>query len=67
MVAGYRAGFAGEPEPVASVYSRSFLHGWKNGAVDAGLRPKDGAQALLAHEHQAATNTGIFGNGLNAH
>jgi hypothetical protein len=50
MVAGYRAGFHGEPEP-GMTKSRSFHHGYYNGAVDAGLRQKSAAQAQLAHEH----------------
>jgi hypothetical protein len=49
VMAGYFAGFSGEPEPLASTVSRSLWHGWRNGAVDGGHRPKDADQALLAH------------------
>ena len=48
---GYWAGLRGEPEPVASTISRSYWHGWRNGAVDGGHRPKDEAQARLAHAY----------------
>lgn len=56
--AGYRAGLAGLPEPVASCFSRGFWHGWRNGAVDGGHREQDAAQfhlALLYH-----TSTGFL-------
>ena len=49
IVADYRAGAAGDPEPLASSFSRAFVHGWLNGAVDGGHRPKSAAQAMLAH------------------
>lgn len=48
-LAGYHAGMHGLPEPVASCFSRSFLHGWRNGACDAGLLEPTPAQRLLAH------------------
>lgn len=48
MMRGYWAGYHGEPEPLASVFSRGYVHGWRNGATDAGHRPKDAAQAALA-------------------
>lgn len=44
---GYRDGFHGEPEP-GNNRSRSFWHGWRNGAVDGGHREIDAAQAALA-------------------
>jgi hypothetical protein len=47
VVAGYWAGFKGEPEP-GNTYSRSYWHGWKNGATDIGARTMDLAQARLA-------------------
>lgn len=47
VAAGYVAGMRGEPEP-GNLRSRSFHHGWRNGAVDGGYREKDSAQAALA-------------------
>lgn len=52
--AGYLAGLHGLPEPLGSQYSRSYWHGWRNGAVDAGHREQDAAQAMLAHEFALA-------------
>jgi hypothetical protein len=49
MVAGYMAGFAGEPEP-GSDKSRSYWHGWRNGMVDSGREQIDAAQQMLARE-----------------
>ena len=46
---GYFAGLDGEPEPVASSFSRAFMHGWKNGAVDGGHRVEDVHQVRLCH------------------
>lgn len=46
IVAGYRSGFRGEPEP-GSDKSRAFWHGWRNGRVDIGLAQPDVHQALL--------------------
>lgn len=46
---GYWDGFKGEPEP-GNNRSRSYWHGWRNGAVDGGHRAKDEAQAELARE-----------------
>ena len=48
LVEGYRDGRAGEPEPKGN-RSRSYWHGWRNGAVDGGHREKDDEQAILAH------------------
>ena len=48
MQEGYFDGFDGEPEP-GNNRSRSYWHGWRNGAVDGGHREKDDAQATLAH------------------
>jgi hypothetical protein len=31
----------------------SYWHGWRNGMVDGGHRPKDAAQAALAHDYLA--------------
>jgi len=49
VVAGYCAGFRGDPEP-GNQYSRSYWHGHKNGAVDAGHRAFDQHQARLQVE-----------------
>lgn len=46
---GYFDGYDGEPEP-GNNRSRSYWHGWRNGAVDGGHREKDEHQAMLAHE-----------------
>lgn len=51
IASGYFAGLRGGPEPIASTVSRSYWHGWRNGAVDGGHQPKDEAQALLAHAY----------------
>lgn len=51
VLAGYRAGLAGDPEPLASVFSRAYWHGWRNGRVDGGHATPDAAQAALAHEY----------------
>lgn len=64
VLAGYRAGFHGEPEPVASVYSRSWWHGWRNGAVDGGHRTSDAAQAILARAFVAAQSVTLAHNGV---
>jgi len=34
--AGYMAGLVCAPEPIASYFSRAFVHGWLNGMVDGG-------------------------------
>lgn len=49
MVAGYRAGADGDDEP-GSAFSRSYWHGWRNGAVDSGRRQIDPAQMQLVRE-----------------
>lgn len=49
VVKGYRAGFAGRKIDVNASYS--FIHGWKNGAVDGGHREKDHSQCALAHSY----------------
>lgn len=54
VVDGYMAGYRGEPEPLASVFSRAYVHGWRNGAADGGHRSYDAAQRILAASHQAA-------------
>lgn len=47
VLEGYRDGFAGDMEP-GNNRSRSYWHGWRNGALDGGHREKDAAQAELA-------------------
>ncbi|HDR9497075.1 TPA: hypothetical protein QDC06_000262 [Burkholderia cepacia] len=47
VLAGYRSGYAGDPEP-GSDKSRSFFHGWRNGRVDGGHQPIDSAQQEFA-------------------
>ena len=54
---GYRDGLEGWPEP-GDNRSRSYWHGWRNGAVDGGHKEKDDAQAILAHEFVKAKRTG---------
>lgn len=49
MVAGYRAGLAGDPEP-GSDKSRSYWHGWRNGMTDKGRAPLDQHQQALAFD-----------------
>jgi len=49
MVMGYLDGFGGEPEPMGN-RSKSYWHGWRNGARDRGVLPHDAASAKLAHE-----------------
>lgn len=48
VIEGFWDGFSGEPEPMGN-RSKSYWHGWRNGAVDGGHRKKDAAQAELAH------------------
>lgn len=54
VLAGYQAGLQGDAEPCASTFSRSYQHGWRNGAVDGGHQPKDDAQARLARAFSLA-------------
>lgn len=55
VLEGYHDGLAGETEP-GNNRSRSYWHGWRNGALDGGHREKDAAQAELAHVyHRRAT------------
>jgi hypothetical protein len=46
ILAGYLAGYKGEPEP-GSDKSRSFWHGWRNGMADAGRVKIDAEQRAL--------------------
>lgn len=49
MLQGYLAGKEGVPEP-GSGFSRSYWHGWRNGASDFGHRQSDDAQHQLARQ-----------------
>lgn len=57
VIEGYRDGRAGEPEPKGN-RSRSYWHGWRNGAVDGGHRQGDAAQAKLAAAYVARGRLG---------
>lgn len=58
MLAGYRAGLCGAPEP-GNLHSRAYWHGWRNGRVDAGLAEKDADQCqLVAEAHREALAVG---------
>ncbi|WP_029002763.1 hypothetical protein [Azorhizobium doebereinerae] len=48
MLDGYRDGRAGEPAPGGN-RSRSYWHGWRNGAVDGRHRTIDQHQVDLAY------------------
>ena len=49
IVEGYWAGKDGWPEP-GNNRTRSFWHGWRNGAADGRHREIDAAQRRLAYE-----------------
>ena len=49
MIEGYWAGWDGWPEP-GNNRTRSYWHGWRNGAVDGGHQEKDEPQIVLAHK-----------------
>lgn len=49
VIAGYRDGFAGEPEP-GNNRTKSFWHGWRNGYHDR-TGENDGASRALAHDY----------------
>lgn len=49
ILAGYYAGYHGEQQP-DSTKSKSYWHGYRNGAVDAGRATIDEHQASLARE-----------------
>jgi hypothetical protein len=49
---GFAAGLRGDPEPLGSVYSRAYWHGWRAGRVTAGDEP-DAPQRLLAHAFES--------------
>jgi ribosome modulation factor len=48
---GYLAGLAGAAEPVASTFSRSVWHGWRNGMVDGDHALQDEYQERLAYAY----------------
>ena len=52
IVFGFVAGAGGEPEPVASVFSRAYVHGWRVGRVNAGLDEPDAFIRLLDYAFQ---------------
>ena len=52
ILEGYRDGRNDWPEP-GNNRSRSYWHGWRNGAVDGGHKPKDATQAELARVYVA--------------
>lgn len=54
IIEGYWSGFEGWPEP-GNNHSRSFWHGWRNGAVDGGFRQNDEAQTSLVRAYVAAS------------
>lgn len=56
---GYRDGLRGEPEP-GNNRSRSYWHGWRNGAVDSGRRRSDDAQRELARTCLGETFADLF-------
>ncbi len=49
ILLGYEDGRRGDPAPGHNL-SRSYWHGWRNGAVDGGHREKDEHQEALAAE-----------------
>lgn len=52
LIAGYRAGRAGDDEPGHN-HSTGYWHGWRNGAADR-TGNLDQAQRQLAHAYVAA-------------
>jgi hypothetical protein len=57
VVEGYHDGRAGEPEPKGN-RSRSYWHGWRNGAMDGGHIEQDAASAELARAYVARGRLG---------
>lgn len=53
MGSGYDAGFSGQPEPSASTYSRSYVHGWRVGRVNAGIERPDAAIRQLDYAFES--------------
>lgn len=49
MREGYWDGYKGEPEP-GNNRTRSYWHGWRNGAADANRIPHDDAMRQLSRE-----------------
>lgn len=54
VLSGYLYGVHGNHEPPANTFTRSWWHGFRNGAVDGGHAIKDAAQAALAHQYATA-------------
>jgi hypothetical protein len=50
ILEGYRDGFAGEAEP-GNNRSKSYWHGWRNGAMDKGHLKLDAAARELARQY----------------
>jgi hypothetical protein len=55
IFAGFRAGLQGAPEPHDS-HTRSYWHGWRNGAVEGGFMRTDDAQRALTADIQRRTS-----------
>ena len=51
IMAGFEAGLDGAPEPYDS-QTRSYWHGWRNGAVEGGHMRRDDAQRALTEAIQ---------------
>ena len=49
ILQGYQHGLEGHPEPLSSVYSRAFVHGWRSGRVDGGHNEADAPMRRLNH------------------
>ena len=56
IIEGYRDGSNGEPEP-GNNRSRSYWHGWRNGAADTKRIKSDDAMRKLAND---AVRQGLF-------
>lgn len=54
ILEGYRDGFAGEAEP-GNNRSKSYWHGWRNGAIDKGYLKPDAESFALAREYVERT------------
>ena len=55
IVEGYLSYLSGDPEPGPN-RGRSFWHGWRNGAIDAGDIPIDDAARELASQWMSFPN-----------
>lgn len=52
ILAGYRAGRDGDPEPGHN-HGRAYWHGWRNGMMDSGRLKHDTASSQLVTEYAA--------------